>query len=328
MSSDFFAKPQNTIIGGLAILTLSIIVRPSFFRDHLPRFIWKKIKIISKIFGGKSDIESYLNEGHFVKAYEEVKLSKKLIELQKKITEEPTTEEGFQRSLVTEIKKIRDVEKFNASWATFTSVIFKMNGFKSKWVARKKTKYDSENQEHEKMLMNLWDLVGYGELEGRLSQSWVKIGFQGEDPATDFRGGGILSLENLIYFAQKHKTTCHKVRDSAQLSKVWYCFAITGINITGWVWEIMKEGILDRVFIHKIGENSKFSEEEFRTFCDELYCLIFVQFDIEWKKYNPKSVMEFGLVQNEYLPRAKTEFAKLDLSAKNILMDYLEKSNY
>jgi len=34
----------------------------------------------------------------------------------------------------------------------------------------------------------------------RLSEKWIDIGFQGVDPVTDFRGSGILGLENLYYF--------------------------------------------------------------------------------------------------------------------------------
>ena len=31
-----------------------------------------------------------------------------------------------------------------------------------------------------------------------------EIGFQGRDPATDFRGLGVLSLSNLVYYSREH----------------------------------------------------------------------------------------------------------------------------
>ena len=34
-------------------------------------------------------------------------------------------------------------------------------------------------------------------LESRISDSWKDIGFQGDDPSTDFRGMGFLGLLNL-----------------------------------------------------------------------------------------------------------------------------------
>ena len=36
-------------------------------------------------------------------------------------------------------------------------------------------------------------------LESRVSKQWTDIGFQGSDPATDFRGMGILSLACMLY---------------------------------------------------------------------------------------------------------------------------------
>jgi len=35
-------------------------------------------------------------------------------------------------------------------------------------------------------------------LESRVSSNWKDLGFQGEDPKTDFRGMGLLGLENLL----------------------------------------------------------------------------------------------------------------------------------
>lgn len=34
-------------------------------------------------------------------------------------------------------------------------------------------------------------------LESRISKQWCEIGFQGDDPKTDFRGMGLLGLYNL-----------------------------------------------------------------------------------------------------------------------------------
>lgn len=53
----------------------------------------------------------------------------------------------------------------------------------------KEAKYDPENEAHENQLYDLWNTVFPGEkLLSRKTRQWEKIGFQGEDPATDFRG--------------------------------------------------------------------------------------------------------------------------------------------
>ncbi|KAF9999038.1 ELMO domain-containing protein 1 [Entomortierella chlamydospora] len=55
------------------------------------------------------------------------------------------------------------------------------------------TKYDSTNPAHERKLMLLWELLCPQEkLDGRYTKKWTEIGFQGKDPATDFRGMGYL----------------------------------------------------------------------------------------------------------------------------------------
>ena len=49
---------------------------------------------------------------------------------------------------------------------------------------------------HEKKLQRLWNnLRPHVPLKERKSMEWVDIGFQGKDPATDFRGAGTLGLE-------------------------------------------------------------------------------------------------------------------------------------
>ncbi len=45
----------------------------------------------------------------------------------------------------------------------------------------------------------LWDLLMPAvKLESRVTKQWGNIGFQGDDPKTDFRGMGMLGLTNLL----------------------------------------------------------------------------------------------------------------------------------
>ena len=65
--------------------------------------------------------------------------------------------------------------------------------------ALREVRYDDENLEHERGLLQLWSLLQPGvPLETRKSKQWQDIGFQGVDPKTDFRGMGILGLQNLL----------------------------------------------------------------------------------------------------------------------------------
>ena len=62
------------------------------------------------------------------------------------------------------------------------------------------------------------------------SDRWTEAGFQGNDPAKDFRGGGIFSLLNLLYMAQHHRDTFHRLlnKSDGQRSEWEYPFSAAG----------------------------------------------------------------------------------------------------
>ena len=61
------------------------------------------------------------------------------------------------------------------------------------------TTYNSEDLIHEQKLLQLWSLLQPAiPLPTRKTKLWQNIGFQGTDPKTDFRGMGLLGLENLL----------------------------------------------------------------------------------------------------------------------------------
>ncbi|KAJ9693617.1 hypothetical protein PVL29_009533 [Vitis rotundifolia] len=65
--------------------------------------------------------------------------------------------------------------------------------------------FDGSCVEHQDALRELWSLAYPGrELPCLKSELWKEMGWQGTDPSTDFRGGGFISLENLIFFAKKY----------------------------------------------------------------------------------------------------------------------------
>jgi hypothetical protein len=59
------------------------------------------------------------------------------------------------------------------------------------------TLYDQNNYEHERILNEI--------LENSLDKtSWKKLGFQSENPRTDFRAGGFYALKFIHYFSIFH----------------------------------------------------------------------------------------------------------------------------
>lgn len=76
----------------------------------------------------------------------------------------------------------------------------------------RKESYNSKNEGHETKLLQLWEqLMPNNPLKSRVSKQWTEIGFQGDDPSTDFRGMGMLCLENLLYFSFHHQQTVQQI---------------------------------------------------------------------------------------------------------------------
>jgi len=183
--------------------------------------------------------------------------------------------------------------------------------------------YDSENSLHERKLMALWNnLMPEVQLESRITKQWQDIGFQGDDPATDFRGMGILGLENLLHFSREYPGTVRHLLSHSQHPKYGYTFAVVGINITHMAWRLLKEGHAKPHFYNLLrnGRKGYPTIEQFHQF----YCYLFYEFDAYWMNAKPNNLMEFNIVQDKFEKSIKkiTErencIFKMNLSVENV----------
>ncbi|CAG9853763.1 unnamed protein product [Phyllotreta striolata] len=157
------------------------------------------------------------------------------------------------------------------------------------------TQYDCDNIEHETQLYNLWRMLKPDEeLEGRITKQWQNIGFQGEDPKTDFRGMGLLGLENLVFFATFYCSAAQHVLTHSYHPQHGYCFAIVGINLTSLAWTLLKEGCA-KSYVYNNIEN-EISLKMFHHF----YCYLFYEFDRFWMECRPKDIMEFSNIKSKF----------------------------
>ncbi|KAH7667360.1 ELMO domain-containing protein [Dioscorea alata] len=186
--------------------------------------------------------------------------------------------------------------------------------------------FDSARVDHQDALRQLWRLAYPGRQVPPLkSELWKEMGWQGSDPSTDFRGGGFVSLENLIFFAKTYPDSfqglLHK-RDGRRAE--WeYPFAVAGINISFMLVQMLGLELAGRpsskagiCFIKLLGED----EMAF----DNLYCIAFQMMDAQWLAKRA-SYMEF----NEVLKATRTQlerelslddvFSVRDLPAYNML---------
>ncbi|XP_020574467.1 ELMO domain-containing protein A-like [Phalaenopsis equestris] len=156
--------------------------------------------------------------------------------------------------------------------------------------------YDSAKVEHQEALRALWDIAfPEVELHGLISEQWKEMGWQGKDPSTDFRGGGFISLENLLFFARtfpkSFQDLLHKRVGNRSLWE--YPFAAAGVNVTFMLIQMLDlqaakpRTMMGAVFL-------KILEEDERTF-DLLYCISFKLMDHQWLTMNA-SYMDFNAV--------------------------------
>jgi len=155
------------------------------------------------------------------------------------------------------------------------------------------TAYDSSNAEHEAMLERLWQTLKPGRKRegGRVSEAWKEIGFQGTDPATDFRGGGFLSLLSAVHLAEHHTDYCGRhiaVFNIPGNELLYWPLAITSINVTGWVVDLLARGELDLVL---------YARGCTLEAINEVHVALFRRFALTWEREKPKTIMEFGHIQ-------------------------------
>ncbi|XP_057870042.1 uncharacterized protein LOC131076744 isoform X2 [Cryptomeria japonica] len=162
--------------------------------------------------------------------------------------------------------------------------------------------FDGTRADHQEALKALWHAAFPGrELHGLVSEQWKEMGWQGRDPSTDFRGGGFISLENLLFFAKTFPSFQRLLQKQEGNRATWeYPFAVAGVNITFMLIQILdlRSGICTN-FVEKprtlMGAIflKMLAEDEWAF--DLLYCITFVMMDAQWLAMHA-SYMEFNAV--------------------------------
>jgi hypothetical protein len=123
--------------------------------------------------------------------------------------------------------------------------------------------YDATNVAHAESLRDLWKVAfPMRDLPGMKCEEWKEMGWQGVDPATDFRAGGLLSLQNLVWFAKKqNKVFKRLMRKTDGARSDWeYPFAACGVNVTHALVELLQ--LRDDTKKTKTSSSSNAEEEE------------------------------------------------------------------
>ncbi|KAG7394868.1 hypothetical protein PHYBOEH_004521 [Phytophthora boehmeriae] len=118
----------------------------------------------------------------------------------------------------------------------------------------------------------------------RVGESWSRLGFQRPDPTTDFRAGGMLSLDCLVYFASHYTSQAVRMVTSQVPGSHdnTYPWGPAGINVTCMV---------ARIFWKFDGEVVRERQTNWPLFYDSeafhlLFSEVFVLFDYLWNEMN------------------------------------------
>ncbi|KAF4321595.1 hypothetical protein BBO99_00004581 [Phytophthora kernoviae] len=164
--------------------------------------------------------------------------------------------------------------------------------------ALKSELYNSSNAKHEEMLEQLWtnlkpDVRRAG---GRITKEWGEIGFQGTDPMSDFRGMGLFSLIQLNHFTHDYRVEAQSALKESNHPTRWYPFAVTGINVTAFMIDLIDERLLDVKLYHLgVGGDDADVYSGLKQLHD-VYATIFTRFNKLWVDTNPRDVMAFPTI--------------------------------
>jgi len=240
-----------------------------------------------------------------------VEVKKLLTTMEKKVAVTTSLEEtkAFLDSMCSQIMRIKQIKadlhrQFVQSMTICLRQIWGYKQLRIEVERLRSESFDDANLSHETQLLELWTLLQPDRpLLKRVTKQWQDIGFQGEDPKTDFRGMGILGLQNLIYFAKQFGTAAKHILSHSHHPKFGYSFAIVGINLTHMAYKLLQDSAL-KSHLYNVTEGRP-SIENFHHF----YSYLFIEFDKFWLECQPKDIMEFNRIRDLFENIVRTKLA-------------------
>ncbi|MBN3313881.1 ELMD1 protein, partial [Atractosteus spatula] len=302
-----------------------------FFLYLYCKCLWRSLKFVIRKMTGRCELQRicYNNKPgaqRTLKIESSLKFSKSEL-LQSAVTVHPDSVEKTIEDIMN-LKKI-NLDTNPQLGISLQASLLQIVGYRSLVAEVEKLRrepYDSENPEHEDLLLKLWKcLRPDAALKGRITKQWCEIGFQGSDPKTDFRGMGLLGLHNLLYFAEHDNTTALQVlHDSLQpkhskMSELeWekkkfdkaigYSFAIVGINITDLTYSLLVSGALKTHLYNVAPEMPTLAHFQ------QTFCYLMQEFHNFWTEEDPSDIMEFNCVRAKFHKRILKQLRNPDMA--------------
>ncbi|CAL8120231.1 unnamed protein product [Orchesella dallaii] len=174
-------------------------------------------------------------------------------------------------------------------------------------------RYAIENNSHETKLLEIWKNFMYPEeLSGRKSRQWQYLGFQGNDPSTDFRASGELGLNFILYFSRTYQERAKQVLGVSNHPMYSFPLAILMIQIGETGFQLFRRGQAKTHFYNRhstilsLDEGAKAVDfitraqglvGIFYDFC----CVLLIEFTRFWLSKKPKNIMAFPPIYEEFV---------------------------
>ncbi|KAH3855754.1 uncharacterized protein LOC127871082 [Dreissena polymorpha] len=175
----------------------------------------------------------------------------------------------------------------------------------------------NENSLHMRTLQTIFRSLTGSKFDcPRLGSHWEEIGFQGNDPATDLRGAGVLGLLNLLFLLKDPKTAS-LASDIYRLSlhpTQNFPFCVMGINLSRITLQTLREDLLNRECNRR---------GEVMAVVNEFYAGLYLQLYQVWKCQG-KTISDSGYVIKDIETRAK----KSPRDVLKHLEDFLNKKTH
>lgn len=254
----------------------------------------------------------------------------------------------FLRIIVKEkhMQKLSAQDKECLSDILYRVLSYKLSIFWAEQLAA--MKYDSDLDDHTNRLMNLWNNLIKADSQARknsrfgpnddgkvfpselsysintkediISNRWSHIGFQGEDPGTDFRGMGMLGLVQLEYLSEKPNRLARDLLKRSLNERYSYPFAIVGINITYNLLKLFQDGSMKHLY-YDTGDilfRGKQHRLNLISIFNDLYVELFLRFDCFWHESKPETIFQFKELMEEFV-----NVVRKDLSNRNFSLKFI-----
>jgi hypothetical protein len=195
-----------------------------------------------------------------------------------------------------------------------------------------KEEFSKTSKKHIEMAERFWSHMKpnvrrvYDVNDSFVSADWGQVGFQGTDPSTDFRGMGILGLTQLLYMSQHRTNEAREILLESNHPRRYYPFAATGINITAFVMEMLRDHRMHASLFaeleKRVLESTSDSQEGPSgdvllvemgyAVAHNLYCQVYIAFASLWVERDPPNVMSFAPIFEEIKQKFRRTYAALE----------------